>query len=234
MSGEGWGAGGAGGSVITVGHRDKTVGRLRFMHHDVSFFRLRKSAIAWVTFSLHRGAVRGCPGSELPKTEAFGQTWGAMLPLKGGGAAIGGFGPKVPDGHSLAMREPGWAGRGVGDPAGATCRTRAGTCLKGVGGSAPPCGACSPGAEKASTAKAVPRWRGEEAGPERGRGRVTVPPGGAGGAAFSGQQAAETPFSFFQSVSVKDGQIARCPSPSRLPRPLGLLSVLRAAGGGSG
>lgn len=174
MSGEGWGAGG---SVITVGRRDKTVARLRFMHHDAVIFPAEKRCNRMGYLLASQGAVRGCPGSELPKTEAFGQIWGAMLPLKGGGAAIGGFGPKVPYGHSLAMRERGWAGRGMGDPAGATCRTRAGTCLKRVGGSAPPCGACSPGGEKASTAKAVPRLRGDE----EGRGRVTLPPGGARG-----------------------------------------------------
>lgn len=74
---------------------------------------------------------------ELSRTEAFPKIWGAMLRLKGGSAATGGFGQKVPYGHSVARRERGWAGRDLGDPAGATCRTPAGICLKGVEESAP-------------------------------------------------------------------------------------------------
>lgn len=122
----------------------------------------------------------GRPGFELSRTEAFRKIWGAILRLKGGSAAIGGFEQKVPYGHTVAMRERGWAGRATVDPAGATCRTPAGICLKWVEESAPLEGACSPGGEKASPAKAVQRLRGDE-GPERGRGRVTLHPGGVRG-----------------------------------------------------
>lgn len=81
------------------------------------------------------------------------------------------------------MRERGWAGLVVEgetpqQPPAGLGRESA---LKRAEESATRGGACSPGREKAGTAKAVQRLRGEDKGPERGWGRVELHSGGGRG-----------------------------------------------------